>query len=207
VDIQLDVSNLKKSFNRRVVFEKISFSLRQHHTMIITGRNGSGKSTLAKILSDVLRPDEGVVEITYRGRKAHTPRRSLVGLVSPYLQMYDEFTACENLQLCLAMRGLGPDHRRVDEILEKVALSVRKNDPVRTYSSGMKQRMKYAFALAHEPPLLILDEPMANLDAEGIAMVHEIMQDHIREGIAIVCTNNRNEIPAYDLQVDLNAST
>jgi heme exporter protein A len=180
--------------------------LRQHNTLIITGRNGSGKSTLVKILSDVLKPDEGTVEIIAGDPGTKRQRSSYIGLVSPYLQMYDEFSASENLLLCMAMRGLRPDPVRVNEVLDEVSLGPRKNDPVRTYSSGMKQRLKYAFALVHRPPLLILDEPMSNLDAEGTGMVQRVIDRQLQKGIVIVATNNQSEIPSYDLQVDLNVA-
>lgn len=204
--LRFDASGLKKVFNRRVIFQNISFTLREHQTLLITGRNGSGKSTLVKILSDVLSPTEGRVVLNVGSDNNITKRIDFIGLVSPYLQLYDEFSAEENLQLACAMRGLLWDRREIHALLQKVFLYERRNEPVRTFSSGMKQRMKYAFALVHHPPVLILDEPTSNLDSDGIAMVKSIMAEQRERGQLIVATNDPTDVDHFDLQVDLNVS-
>ena len=206
MDIRIDATNLKKVFNRRVVFQHISFSLQNGQTLLIIGRNGSGKSTLVKIVSGVLTPSEGSVSLRSHSRDLSHTRIGFIGLVSPYLQMYDEFSARENLRFALAIRGLQRDPSTTDMLLDRVRLADRADDPVRTYSSGMKQRLKYAFALVHHPQVLILDEPTANLDADGIDIVQEIMREHQQSGILIVATNDLRDIDHYDSQVDLNAT-
>lgn len=204
MSLQLTAASLKKIFNRRVIFQNISFSVQQQQTLLITGRNGSGKSTLVKILSDVLSPTDGTVSISPLDGAKNFQRTSAIGLVSPYLQMYDEFSAEENLQYALAIRGIPSDTSRIHALLKKVFLFERRNDAVRTFSSGMKQRMKYAFALIHNPSILILDEPTSNLDTEGIAMVKQIMSEQIQHGILIVATNDLSDVEHFDIQVDLN---
>lgn len=204
MSLQLTAANLKKVFNRRVVFQDISFAVQQQQTLLITGRNGSGKSTLVKILSDVLSPTDGTVTISPLDRARNFQRSSVIGLVSPYLQMYDEFSAEENLQYALAIRGMRDDANHIHALLKKVFLLERRSDAVRTFSSGMKQRMKYAFALIHNPSILILDEPTSNLDTEGIAMVKQIMREQTQEGILIVATNDLSDVERFDAQVDLN---
>lgn len=193
--LQLVATDLRKTFNRRVIFDGVSITLDPGQTLLITGRNGSGKSTLVKILAGVLSPSKGSVS------GAGSP-----GLVSPYLQLYDEFSAAENLQLAMSLRGLPYDRERGEDLLRRVGLAARKDDPVRTYSSGMKQRAKYAFALMHRPVVLLLDEPMSNLDADGIAIVRSIMTDHREGGILVVATNDLTDIDRYDERIDLNAA-
>jgi heme exporter protein A len=197
--------DIKKVFNRRVIFERISFALRQTQTLLISGRNGSGKSTLVKIIAGVLGPSGGKVVLTGSGSGSQAGRLMLIGLVSPYLHLYEEFTAEENLRIAMAIRGLPFDVQRAHELLQRVALFSRKDDPVRAYSSGMKQRAKYAFALIHRPAILMLDEPMSNLDAEGIAIVREIMAEQRQQGILLVATNDLSDVDRYDERVDLNA--
>jgi heme exporter protein A len=206
VPIRLEAKSLKKVFNRRIIFRNVSFTLESHRSLLVSGKNGSGKSTLIKILSGVLSSTEGSVTIS--SGLGYSPETHLlqVGLVSPYLMMYDEFSARENLHLCVAMRGLRPDGKAIDALLERVQLFGRRNDQVRTYSSGMKQRVKYAFALIHRPPILLLDEPMANLDVSGIAMVRTIMAEQREKGILVVATNDASDIDRYDYQVNLDAS-
>lgn len=202
--VTLKADDLKKVFNRRVIFEKISFSLSMNQTLLITGKNGSGKSTLVKILSDVLTPTTGSVSITIDGIGLSKERNQHVGFVSPYLQLYDEFTAAENLELSWKIRGL---HEHVDpnELLDFLGLLHRKDDQVRTYSSGMKQRVKYLLALAHSPSILILDEPTSHLDVEGIRVVETIMQQQRERGILVVATNDLHDVSEYQARIDLNA--
>ena len=203
---RLEGSHLKKVFNRRVIFQDVSFNLHEHETLVITGKNGSGKSTLMKILGHVLTPTEGSVTISAPSGAGGSTAASPVGFVAPYLMMYDEFSAKENLAFALAIRGMRPDPDSIDILLDKVSLGQRKHDPVRTFSSGMKQRVKYAFALVHRPGVLLLDEPMANLDDEGIACVRKIMEEQLQTGILVVATNDLTEVAKFDLQVDLNAN-
>jgi heme exporter protein A len=207
VNLTLTGKDLKKLFNWRVIFRGINFEVSAGQTLLVTGRNGSGKSTLVKIMSGVLTPNAGNVTIEGAGLLKGESRADALGLVSPYLQMYDEFSARENLQFALAIRGRKEDAEWIDDLLRRVGLFVRRNDPVRTYSSGMKQRVKYAFALAHRPPVLILDEPMANLDSEGMSIVRDIMSLQRNEGILVVATNDLSDIDRYDLRVDLNEAS
>ncbi len=206
VAITLAARNVRKLFNWRMIFRDITFEVAGGKTLLITGRNGSGKSTLVKIISGVLTPTSGAVSITREGRSKEESRSDLVGLVSPYLQMYDEFSARENVEFALAIRGRKPEDSWVDDLLSRVGLFERRHDAVRTYSSGMKQRVKYAFALAHRPPVLLLDEPMSNLDTAGISIVREIMSAQRNEGILVVATNDLTDIDHYDLRVDLDAA-
>jgi heme exporter protein A len=178
-----------------LVFRDISFSLSRGDSLAITGRNGSGKSTLVKILCGVLSPTSGTVQYAADGKVLTLEHaRDQLGLVSPYLQLYDEFSGIENLDLLSRIRSGGASSdARVEEVLGIVGLWERRNDLFRAYSSGMQQRLKYAFALLHHPPVLVLDEPSANLDADGVRMVEEVIQDQKRSGLLIVATNDEDE--------------
>lgn len=202
--LRLETHSLRKAFNRRIVFENIDASVSEGETLLIAGRNGSGKSTLVKILCGVLSPSRGSVGIDGAGPLNAFTRMALFGLVSPYLQLYDEFSAMENLQLAAALRGLHGDARLHEALLARVALDPRRADPVHGFSSGMKQRLKYALALAHQPRILILDEPMSNLDADGTAIVRGIMKEQRTRGILVVATNDLSDIDMYERKVDLN---
>lgn len=207
MDLTLTGKNIRKLFNWRVIFRDVNFEVSRGQTLLVAGRNGSGKSTLVKIIGGVLTPTSGTVTFGGVGASKGESRTDLIGLVSPYLQMYDEFSAKENVEYALAIRGRKVDHGWVDELLGRVGLFDRRNDAVRTYSSGMKQRVKYAFALAHRPPVLLLDEPTANLDSDGIAIVRNIMSMQRSEGILVVATNDLSDIDRHDFRVDLNAAS
>jgi heme exporter protein A len=206
MSLQLAGHDLKKIFNRRVIFDRLSFTLHPGETLLITGPNGSGKSTLVKVLSGVLTPSAGKVTLADEAGPLKGPLHSLVGLVSPYLQMYDEFSPRENLHFALAVRGMATALDRIPTLLERLQLAGRLDDPVRTFSSGMKQRVKYAFALIHEPPIVILDEPMSNLDARGMDLVRTLMEEQRQKGMLVVATNDITDVTSYDVRVDLGSS-
>jgi heme exporter protein A len=191
--ITLRLDNIRKDFSRRTIFENISFSLTNGGSIAVTGVNGSGKSTLVKIAAGILTPTRGSVTIEVDGaeqkREAYHNR---IGFVAPYLQLYDEFTAHENLRLFSRIRGIACDVDRIASLLNRVVLYDRRNDQVGTFSSGMKQRLKYAFALLHEPEILIFDEPRANLDRYGIAIVETIIGEH--RGALLLATNDDEDL-------------
>jgi len=193
--LRLTAIGVTKEFNRRTIFHDVSFSLSQGESLAITGRNGSGKSTFVKVIAGLLSATRGKVEYSAEGKPLGIENlRYHIGLVSPYLQLYDEFSGSENLELLSKIRSdAGVDARRIQEVLESVGLWERKSDHVRTYSSGMKQRLKYAFAVLHRPSLLILDEPTSNLDYDGIAMVKKVVEAQKNTGVLIVATNDAVE--------------
>jgi len=197
-----------KTFNRKIIFQGLSFELARGGSLAITGRNGSGKSTLIKIIAGVLSPTSGSVSILANGKALdEAERKEHLGLVSPYLQLYDEFTALENIEILSRIRGVaGVDHDRVRMLLTLFGLWERRNDWLRVYSSGMKQRLKYVFALVHRPTVLILDEPSANLDADGISAVRHILREQTEQGILIVATNDAAEAKWCDSALHLENS-
>jgi len=202
--LQLSTHKLGKSFNRRIVFRDVDAHVGEGETLMIAGRNGAGKSTLVKILCGVLSPSQGRVVVEGTGKLNEFDRKGLFGLVAPYLQVYDEFSAMENLMLAASLRGERGDRSVYAGLLTRVVLEPNRADPVHGFSSGMKQRLKYALALAHHPRILILDEPMANLDADGMAIVRTIMREQRSRGILVVATNDPADIDAHEQKVNLN---
>ena len=192
--IDLIVTNLKKTFNRRLVFDGLNFEIKSGEKLIITGKNGSGKSTLMKILAGVLTESAGFFQYILNDKKVDRENiYQIVGLVSPYLVLYDEFTAFENLKLFARIRNIKMNDEGINQILKKVGLFDRRNDLVRTYSSGMKQRIKYASAILHNPLVLLLDEPTSNLDLDGKNFVDELVEDFRSDGIVLVATNESQD--------------
>jgi heme exporter protein A len=207
-DFTLEAQSLTKVFGRRVIFNQISFELSKGQSLSITGPNGSGKTTLAKILSGLLSPTGGSV-LMKLGEDIVKPeaRRNFIGFVSPYLQLYDEFTGFENLLLATRIRGLNVVNAPVEGLLTRVGLLDRKDDRVATYSTGMKQRLKFAFALLHHPVLLILDEPMSTLDESGVEMVRAIIEEQKRTGLLVMATNDAHEASMCDQRIQLGGGS
>jgi heme exporter protein A len=205
--ISMIVNGLSKEFNRSAVFKDISFSLSSPASLSITGKNGAGKSTLSKILAGLLSSTYGSITYSVNAKQIGIEEfKHHIGFVSPYLNLYDEFTAIENLQFLSRIRtAVRQNDERIKELLMLVGLWSRRDDIVSTYSSGMKQRLKYAFALLHNPAILILDEPTSNLDAEGIEVVKQIIMEQKKANILIIATNNKEEAHWCEQQIQVGA--
>jgi heme exporter protein A len=190
--VKLEVKNLKKDFDRKTILRDLNFSLANRDSLSITGKNGSGKSTLIKILSNIFMQTSGSVNITVDDTQIERPNYyRYIGLISPYLNLYDEFSGLENLRFTAKLRGLDEDC--ITSTIKRVGLWERRNDLVKIYSSGMKQRLKLAFALMHDPEILLLDEPTSNLDAEGVQLVDKVAEEYKLSRILIIATNDEHE--------------
>jgi heme exporter protein A len=191
----IQVEDLKKTFGRRLIFDKINFSLFSNSIYGITGANGSGKSTLIKIVAGLNSPSAG--KIIYKNDENEISFENLhnyIGFVSPYLVLYDEFSAWENLNYFANIRDIKFNSEKIEYLLNQFLLFNRKNDLLKTYSSGMKQRMKFIFALMHSPKLILLDEPTSNLDDEGKESVYKIVEDEGKENIIIIASNEKSDL-------------
>lgn len=201
--ILLKAVDLSRKFDRRPIFKNVNFELRPGSATAITGRNGSGKSTLIKIIANLLIQSSGTIDL-YDGNEK-IKRESVyryMGFVSPYLNLYDEFSGYENLKIISDIRGSG--HGNIDNVLKRVGLFNRRNDLLKIYSSGMKQRLKIAFAILHEPQILLLDEPTSNLDLEGISVVDDIANEYKKDRILIIATNDAHERSLCDREISIN---
>ncbi len=203
-NFSLQVKSIKKSFGRRLVFDGISFELNKPTVFGISGPNGSGKSTLLKILSGVNSPSKGEVNYFFDGTKIiYEKIHNNIGFVSPYLVLYDEFSAWENLRYFSKIRKIDFNKTLIEDLLDRFLLVNRKDDLVKTYSSGMKQRLKYIFALMHSPKFIFLDEPTSNLDDEGKETVYNIIKSEGEKAIIIVASNEKSDLEQCTEVLDL----
>lgn len=204
-DYKLQLINIAKHFGRTLLFKQISFELNLGEILAITGWNGSGKSTLLRIIAGLIRPSAGKVEMFDHGKLISSERKRLfMGVVAPALSLYDELTARENLSFFVKVRGMKSDDQAIDKILKRVGLASWEDAYYGIYSSGMKQRLKIAQALLHQPPLLLLDEPFSNLDAKGIEIVDQIINEHKQRGMIIIASNEQREIDYGDRIINLS---
>ncbi len=199
----LTVDQVEHYFGRLLLFRELSVSLSGGETLAVTGANGAGKSTLLRILAGTLRPRRGTVTLTVNGTAVPDEEHSLhAGLVAPAVGTYEELTARETLRFLARARRLPDAEARIDAVLDRVGLAARADDRVATYSSGMQQRVKYAAALLADPPLLLLDEPAANLDAAGREMVNALVARQKQQGtVLVVATNRADEANRHDRQL------
>ena len=191
---KLSVQGLSKRFGSRKVFSDISFELVTGKSIAIVGPNGSGKTTLLMTLLAHYRPTKGTVSYFEDGNQLQdTDIRARTSLVSPYLFLYDNLTGEENLTFFATVSGGYVTGKEINSLLKRVGLEGRGSDPVGAYSSGMKQRLKYAVALLNKPAYLLLDEPMSNLDNQGKSVVHELVEEYRPHAIILIATNETEE--------------
>lgn len=202
------LTNIEKQFNRRIIFRDVSFRAIEGQVFAITGKNGSGKSTLLKIMAGVLAPTKGKVAWQANGSEVLADRAyQAIGYCAPYVQMFEEFSAVENIQFFARVRNQKISVNEIHSLLTRIGLPLDRKDPMKSFSSGMKQRMKLIFAIMNKPSILFLDEPTTNLDEEGIAAVRSIMKECREDTCVVVATNHRSDLELCDEVLDLNLQT
>ncbi len=194
-NFSLKAIDLGKNFGRRLIFKNLNFQIENSGIMGISGANGSGKSTLVKIIAGINSPSSGKIIHSYDGIEiSYEKLHNYIGFVSPYLVLYEEFSAWENLDYFAKIRDVKFDKEKIEYLLNQFLLFDRKGDLVKTYSSGMKQRLKFIFALMHSPKLIILDEPTSNLDSSGKDAVYQIIEEEGKTNIVIIASNEESDI-------------
>jgi heme exporter protein A len=189
------LQNLTKSFARRLIFKNLNANFVNGNIYGFAGSNGSGKSTLAQIVAGIISPTSGKVIHKLNDKiiiDEHIHQH--LGFVSPYLILYDEFSAEENLTHSLKIRGLKINSEKIDYLFNEFNLLDRKNDLLKGYSSGMKQRIKFIFALIHNPNVLIFDEPTSNLDTKGKDTVYKIVESEAKQKLVILASNEDSDL-------------
>ena len=196
--MEINIENLARSFNGNSVLNNINWKIERGFSHLVTGPNGSGKSTLLKMLAGILRPTAGSIQISKNGKIIDPAKaRTSIGLVSSEVNLYERLTALENLAFFAALRGLKKREKDIRLLLERFQIDGVCHQPTAVFSTGMKQRLKLAFALLHEPEILLLDEPSSNLDEGGKALVDDLVQAQLQKGIVVIATNDLREVEKY----------
>jgi heme exporter protein A len=173
-EVALELEDLERHYGERMALSDVSLSLARGQTLVVFGPNGAGKTTLLRILATLLRPHAGRVRILGHDLSSESwAVRARIGLLAHDPLLYRELSAHENLSFHARLHGVS--ETRVEETLDAVAISARATDPLRTLSRGMVQRVAIARAVLHEPELLLLDEPRANLDPAAGELVEPLI--------------------------------
>ena len=203
------LDGIGKTFGTRRVLADISDTIRGGECVAVVGANGSGKSTLLKIVAGLLRPSRGTVSARFGGRVITDAgeRRGLVGYCAPDLTFYAELSGAENLRFFVEAGGGVVSAGEIGARLDAVGLSGRGADRVSVYSSGMRQRLRLAFAVGGgDVPILLLDEPSLALDSGGVELAREIIRcQKERGGITLLATNDTREIAWSDRCIGVEA--
>ena len=185
----INVSHLSKQYSDVNAVTDLSFTVKEADVYGFLGQNGAGKSTTIRMLLTLIRPSAGKIEIF--GLDLFTHRKEVlrqVGAVIERPDLYKYLSAYENLLLFAKMSGLRVQRRQLMEQLEMVGLAERAGSRVKTFSQGMKQRLGIAIALIHNPPLVILDEPVNGLDPQGIADMRNLilhLSRHLKKTVVV----------------------
>jgi len=185
-----------KRYNRDWIFRHFHYEFQQGQHYAITGPNGSGKSTLLQSVAGAI----GISEGSLRYELATHPVREVapdlafkhLSLAAPYLELIEEMTAAEFLEFHQQFKPL-LSSLSIAQIIQQVGLEGAAHKQIRYYSSGMKQRVKLAQAIFSDTPVVLLDEPCTNLDAEGIALYQRLIQDYCNQRLVIVSSNDIQE--------------
>jgi len=185
----LSIKNLSKSFGKRKAVNNLSFDIKEGEIFGFLGPNGAGKSTAIRSMLALIKPDEGDIEIF--GKSVMKQKNSAlqgVGALVERPDFYEYLSAHQNLSLLATMDNVSK--KRIDEVLAIVGLTDRRDDKVKAYSQGMKQRLGIAQALLCDPKLLILDEPTNGLDPRGMKEVRDLIRKLSQEGITILLSSH-----------------
>ena len=171
----LELRGLTRRYGERLALAEVTLSVAAGQTLAVLGPNGAGKTTLLRLLATLLRPHGGEVRVLGHALPGEGwAVRGRIGLLGHEPLLYRELTARENLRFYAALHGVRGDER-AQELLAAVAMERRADEPLRTLSRGMVQRVAVCRALLHDPELLLLDEPRANLDPAAGALVEPLI--------------------------------
>ena len=191
----IEVNELVKRYKDKTVVHGINFFIKQGEILCFLGPNGAAKSTTITILCGILSYDSG--EILYKDQPIKNLRlfKSKLGIVPQEIALYEELTAEENIRFFASLYGLKGQKlsQGVTSALEKVALSKHKNEKVATFSGGMKRRLNIACAIAHDPELLIMDEPTVGIDPQSRNHILNAIKKMNSNGMTILYTTHYME--------------
>src|ERR1051325_1946433 len=191
--MKIKLHNAGKRFNREWIFRNATIEFSSSNAYAIIGPNGSGKSTLLQVLGGMLQLSEGKLEYAVGSRQLAVEEvYKEISFCAPYLDVIEEMTLSEFLSFHNQFKNFLPSFD-TKKIINQIGLEAAANKQIRYYSSGMKQRVKLAQAIFSDTAIVLLDEPTTNLDANGIALYHSLINSYCKEKLVVVCSNDEVE--------------
>jgi len=191
--VTLQATNLTKRFNYQTIFKNFNYTFENASTYSILGHNGSGKSTLLKILSGYLTPSEGNTVLIIDEQEIEKDQQyKHVNFIAPYIQLIEDFTLQELLNFHFRFKNLIPGETQ-KTLLNILGLKNTKKKFLYQFSSGMKQRVKLILAFLTQSNIILLDEPVTNLDDNGVEWYHQLVRQFANNRLIIVASNRLDE--------------
>ena len=184
--MKVEISHISKTLRGAKVLDDVSLTLEGGNIYGLMGENGSGKTMLMWTVCGLVRPDRGTVTFDGQDRKTAKP---VLGVMIENTALYPDLTGMENLGLFASILRIA-DKNAQAEAMERVGLDPKDRRTYRKYSLGMKQRLLLAQAIMEKPQVLLLDEPTNAIDAEGVALTHEIMRQEADRGAVVLLASH-----------------
>jgi ABC-2 type transport system ATP-binding protein len=193
----IEVQNLTKIYGKLMAVDHINFEVEKGEIFGFLGPNGAGKTTTLRMLTGVIKPDDGEADILgFNIQKEPLKSKQNIGVVPETSNAYVDLTAWQNMMLMSELYGVPKKEAeiRANELLDRLGIYDRRDSKVKGFSKGMKQRLILCMALVNNPDLIFLDEPTSGLDVQSSHMIREILQEFPEEGKSIfLTTHNMDE--------------
>ena len=201
--MNITLQNIGRRFNRDWIFRGVDYSFNSGSIYAILGPNGSGKSTLLQVLNGSLAPSMGKIDYFFEDKPVEIEKvYQHLSLAAPYLELIEEFSLAEMIDFHFKFKAFKEGIEK-DGLIELLALPGSKNKLIRYFSSGMKQRLKLALAFCADTPMLMLDEPTSNLDAQGVDWYLSLVQQFAKNRLTIICSNQEHEYSFCDAMLNV----
>lgn len=192
----LSVKELSKKFNDIIAVDNISFSVKRGEIFSLLGPNGAGKTTMIKMLCGLIKADSGEIRVNeYSSATDYNRIKSMIGLCPQEIVVWEHLTCIEQLKFVVMAYDKSPRFAgtRAESLLETLGLWEKRNKLAKTLSGGMQRRLNIALAVAHDPELIILDEPQAGLDPQSRILVRDFIRQLAKERTVILTTHDMDE--------------
>jgi ABC-2 type transport system ATP-binding protein len=192
----IEVSELTKYYGELVAVDHITFKVKRGEIFGFLGPNGAGKTTTVRVLTGIIKSDEGIAKVMgYNIQKEPLRAKQIMGIVPEMSNAYVELSAWDNLMLIGELYGIPKKKReeKGEKLLRDFGLYERRKHLVKGFSKGMKQRLILCMALINEPRVLFLDEPTSGLDVESARMIKSMIRDLNKDGVTVFLTTHNME--------------
>ncbi len=191
----LEIKGISKTFNVTRVVDDVSFDVRSGEIFGLIGPNGAGKTTTIRMIMDIIKPDTGQIYVFGESLKEET--KNIIGYLPEERGLYKKLSVMQSLSYIASLKGVESQriYKKADELLARMGMSAHKNKKIEELSRGMGQMIQFLITVIHEPKLIILDEPFANLDPVNTELLKEMVYEFKKQDRAIILSTHRmNEV-------------